>query len=145
MNFVHTLITLAQATPGTAIGATAAATADAAASGGDTGLAGGLMSMVPMLLIYGVIIFALYWFMFRPQRKREKQMREMQQGIRTGDNVVTSSGFFGKVIDVGQDCFVIEFGSNRGIRVPVRKSDVIGIATPNINPPLKDGASEKTE
>jgi preprotein translocase subunit YajC len=90
------------------------------------------------LLIWGGVILLMYLLMFRPQRKREKKMKEMQAAISTGDNVVTNAGLFGKVADVGEDCFVIEFGTNRGIRIPVLKSEVIGIRTPQMNPQPKD-------
>jgi preprotein translocase subunit YajC len=64
-------------------------------------------------------------------------MKEMQAAITTGDNVVTSGGMFGKVADIGEDCFIVEFGTNRSIRIPVLKSDVIGIREPKMTPPPK--------
>ncbi len=99
--------------------------------------AGGSSTLV-MVAMYVVVFGALYFFMIRPQRKREKAVKEMQAEIRSGDNVLTSSGFYGKVVDVGEDCFVIEFGTNRGIRIPVRKADIIGTKTPNINPSTRE-------
>ena len=72
----------------------------------------------------------MYFFMFRPQRKREKEMKNLQSSLRVGDNIVTSSGMYGKIMDVGQDCFVVEFGTNRGVRIPIRKADVIGVKEP---------------
>lgn len=111
--------------------------------GGSMQSAFGGTSLVSMLLIYAAVFGALWFFMIRPQRKREKEAKELRDSIRSGDNVVTSGGLFGKVTDVGEDCFVIEFGTNRGIRIPVRKSDVLGIKTPNINPSTKEISAEK--
>ena len=92
-----------------------------------------------LLLFWGVVIVGMYFLMFRPQRKREKQMREMQSAIKTGDNVVTSGGLFGKVADVGTDCFVVELGiSGRSVRIPVLKSDVLGVREPVMTPPPKE-------
>lgn len=91
-------------------------------------------SIWPMLLIWGGVFVAMWFFMIRPQRKREKQMKEMQSQITVNDNVVTSGGFFGKVADVGEDCFVVEFGTNRGIRIPVLKSDVVAVRSPKMTP-----------
>ena len=88
-----------------------------------------------MLIVWGLLLVGLYFLMFRPQRKREKKMREMQAAIKAGDNIVTSSGMFGKVIEVGTDAFVVEFGTNRGIRIPVLKSDVVAIREPKLTPP----------
>jgi preprotein translocase subunit YajC len=106
---------------------------------------GGLFDFSSMgfLAIWAVVLIGMYFLMMRPQRKREKQMKEMQSAIKPGDNVVTSGGLFGRVADVGEDCFIIEFGTNRGIRIPVKKTDVLGIRDPKTTPPPKDAA--KTE
>ncbi len=86
-----------------------------------------------IIIMYAVVIAAAYFFWIRPQKKREKSIKEMQAGIKSGDNVITSSGFYGKVVSVGEDCFVIEFGTNKGIRIPVNKTDVIGVREPKVN------------
>ncbi|MCL1862795.1 MAG: preprotein translocase subunit YajC [Defluviitaleaceae bacterium] len=91
-------------------------------------------SIWPMLLIWGGVFVAMWFFMIRPQRKREKQMKELQSQITVNDNVVTSGGFFGKVADVGEDCFIVEFGTNRGIRIPVLKADVVAVRSPKMTP-----------
>jgi len=90
-----------------------------------------------MIIWIGVLMIAMYFLMFRGPRKREKKMKEMQAGIRTGDNVVVSGGMFGRIADIGEDCFVVEFGTNRGIRIPVLKSDVLGVREPKLTPPPK--------
>ena len=92
-----------------------------------------------MLLIWGGVFVGMYFLMFRPQRKREKAMREMQSAIKTGDNIVTSGGLFGRVADVGTDCFVVEFGiSGRSVKMPVLKNDVVGVREPVLTPPPKE-------
>jgi len=120
---------------------TAAAPANGAggATGGAAGAEGavGGMGMGPMLVWVAVLLIAMYFLMFRGPRKREKKMKEMQASIRTGDNVVVTGGMFGRIADVGEDCFVVEFGTNRGIRIPVLKSDVLGIREPKLTPPPK--------
>ncbi|MCL2577456.1 MAG: preprotein translocase subunit YajC [Defluviitaleaceae bacterium] len=98
-------------------------------------------SMLPMLLLYGVVFAAMWFFLIRPQRSREKKMRELQSAITTGDNIVTSGGLFGKVADIGDDCFVVEFGTNRGIRIPVLKADVVAVRSPNMTPQPKEETS----
>ena len=95
----------------------------------------GLFDGPMFFIVWGVIIVGLYFIMIRPGRKRDKKMREMQAAIKTGDNVITSSGMFGKVMEVGTDSFVVEFGTNRGIRIPVLKSDVVAIREPKLTPP----------
>jgi preprotein translocase subunit YajC len=127
--------TVTQTAPGTA--STAAETEAAA---------GGLLSNpLMMIVLYGAIIVGAYFLLMRPQRKREKKAKEMQAAIRTGDNIVTSGGLFGRVADVGEDCFIIEFGTNRGVRIPVLKSDVVAIRSPKTTPAPKEAIEGKDE
>ena len=112
-----------------------AAAGGGTAAGGAEGVGG--MGMGPMLVWVAVLLIAMYFLMFRGPKKREKKMKEMQASIRTGDNVVVTGGMFGKISDVGEDCFIVEFGQNRGIRIPVLKSDVLGIREPKLTPPPK--------
>jgi preprotein translocase subunit YajC len=116
----------AGATGATGDAASAAAQTAAAA---DPAAAGGF-NTIWMILIWVAVIGVFYFFSIRPQSKRDKKLKEMQQSLKPGDNVITTSGLYGTVMDVGEDCFVIEFGSNRGVRIPVRKSDIVGIKTP---------------
>jgi len=129
--------TTAAQTPANGAGGTAAGGGAVAGEG-----AGG-MGMGPMLVWVAVLLVAMYFLMFRGPKKREKKMKEMQASIRTGDNVVVTGGMFGKIADVGEDCFIVEFGQNRGIRIPVLKSDVLGIREPKLTPPPKVIESEK--
>jgi preprotein translocase subunit YajC len=95
------------------------------------------------ILVWGGIILVMYLLMFRPQRKREKKMKEMQAAITVGDNVITNAGLFGRIADVGEDCFIIEFGTNRNIRIPILKSEVAGIRAPKMTPQSVDTPSAK--
>jgi len=104
------------------------------------------MSMIWMIGYAAALIIAMYFLMFRGPRRREKKAKEMQATLRTGDNVVVSGGMFGRIADVGEDCFIVEFGTNRGVRIPVLKSDVLGVREPKLTPPPKqdfDKISEK--
>ena len=101
----------------------------------------GGMSMWMVLIIWGVVIVGFWLLMMRPQKKREKKMKEMQASIKAGDNVVTNGGMFGRVADVGTDCFVVEMGiSGRTVKVPILKSDVLGVREPVLTPPPKESA-----
>jgi len=115
--------------PGNSGGSAAAETTQAAEQ--STGF--GNLNSVVMILVWVAVIGIFYFFSIRPQSKREKKLKEMQASMKSGDNVLTGSGLYGKIADVGEDCFIIEFGTNRGVRIPVRKSDVIGIQTPKIS------------
>ena len=82
------------------------------------------------IVIYVVGLGAYIWFLSRNNKKKEKKIVEMRAALKVGDSVCTTSGFFGKVAEIGDDVFVIEFGTNRGVRVPVAKSDVVAAKDP---------------
>lgn len=80
-----------------------------------------------LILYIAALALVFYFFAVRPQKKRAAQLKEIQQGIKVGDEVMTSSGFYGKVVELeGEDVAVVEFGTNRGVRIPVNKSEIIG-------------------
>lgn len=94
---------------------------------------GGLFSSTFGIIAYFAFLIGLMWFIvIRPQRKREKAAREMQEAIKVGDMVITNSGMYGKVVDAVNDVFVLEFGLNKGIRIPVQKHAVAGVKEPNL-------------
>jgi len=133
ISFFSNLLALGIIDPGNAAATTAAAGSSdtaAAAPAAASGLGG--INTFGMLAIWVAIIAVFYFFTIRPQSRRDKKLKEMQSSINSGDNVLTTSGFFGKVADVGEDCFIVEFGTNRGIRIPVRKSDIVGIQSPKM-------------
>ena len=82
---------------------------------------GGLMGMLFPLAIF-VLIF--YFFIIRPQRKRDKQQKNMIDSIARGDQIITIGGFFGTVREVRDDSFQIEIAE--GVRVTILKSAVQG-------------------
>ena len=77
----------------------------------------GGISIVAMLAIF-------YFLMIRPQRKEQKKMQEMLQEMEVGDVVVTTSGFYGVLIDITEEDVIVEFGSNKNCRIPMRKSAI---------------------
>ena len=66
-----------------------------------------------MFLIYGLIFVALFMFVLRPQKKKEKEAKQMQDSIQIGDEVVTIGGILGLVVRKGDDNIVIETGGDR--------------------------------
>ena len=92
-------------------------------AGGEAGAAqqGGLMGMLFPLAIF-VLIF--YFFIIRPQRKRDKQQKNMIDSIARGDQIITIGGFYGTVREVRDDSFQIEIAE--GVRVTILKSAVQG-------------------
>lgn len=61
-----------------------------------------LMSFLPLILI--VIVF--WFFMIRPQMKRQKELKNFRDSLKKGDKVVTTGGIYGKIIEI-QDYYII--------------------------------------
>ena len=99
---------------------------EAAAQGTQQAAGGGLfggMNGFTLVIIYCVaLVIIMYFLSFRPTQKREKALAEQRNAIQIGDMVVTNAGMYGKVVDTTYDCFIIEFGLNKGVRVPVAVS-----------------------
>lgn len=85
-----------------------------------------------LIIIYGAF-FAFMWFvLIRPQRKKQKAVASMQSEIAVGQSVLTSGGLYGKVVDVVNDVLIVEFGMNKGVRIPVQRSAVSSVAEPEL-------------
>ena len=92
---------------------------------------GGLMGMLGN---YAIFIVILYFVMIRPQRKRQKQTEAMQNNVKIGDWVLLNSGMYGKVVNIVNDCLIIEFGTNKNIMIPVLRSQIAGVEEPDLTP-----------
>ncbi|MBR1478382.1 MAG: preprotein translocase subunit YajC [Lachnospiraceae bacterium] len=90
----------------------------------DAAAAGNSFGNIMIIVIYAVLILALYMFMFRPQQKEKKRMASMLADLKAGDYVLTTSGFYGSVIDIQEDMVIVEFGNNKNCRIPMDKSAI---------------------
>ena len=70
------------------------------------------------MIVLLVVIF--YFFMIRPQQKRQKEINKFREGIQRGDRVITSGGIHGKVRDIKDNAFVIEVAN--GVNITVDKN-----------------------
>ena len=81
-------------------------------------------SMVLLIAVYA-LIFGGFWFIFiRPQKKEQKRIQSMIAEMEVGDTVLTTSGFYGVIIDISDEDVIVEFGSNRNCRIPMQKSAI---------------------
>ena len=75
-----------------------------------------------MLIMWLVIMFGMmYFLMIRPQKKEQKKLQAMLNDLAVGDAVVTTSGFYGVVIDITDDDVIVEFGNNKNCRIPMKR------------------------
>ncbi len=83
------------------------------------------------LIIWIVVLFVfMYFFMIRPQQKEQKQKTAMMSTLAVGDTVLTTSGFYGVVIDITDDTVIVEFGSNKNCRIPMQKAAITAVEKP---------------
>lgn len=78
----------------------------ATASPGGAASLGGLIVPIAFLVIF-------YFFVIRPQKKREKEIREMRDNLKQGDKVITIGGLQGKIVKLKEDTVVIEVEPNK--------------------------------
>ena len=72
----------------------------------------------PMIIIFLVLIFAMFYFlMIRPQRKRQKEHRQLIEELQRGDRVVTAGGIYGVIETISEDSVVIKVESGATMRV----------------------------
>ena len=87
----------------------------------------GVMS-TGMLIMWLVIMFGMmYFLMIRPQKKEQKKTSAMLSTLEIGDCVLTTSGFYGIVIDITDDTVIVEFGNNKNCRIPMQKSAIVQV------------------
>jgi preprotein translocase subunit YajC len=74
---------------------------------------GGLMSFLPLIIIF--VIF--YFLLIRPQMKRAKDHRKLVEKLATGDEVVTNGGLLGRITRVDESFVTVEFAENMQVKV----------------------------
>ncbi len=84
----------------------------------------GQMGFESLIFPVGLIIL-LYFFMIRPQLKRQKEHRKLVNSITKGDEVQTEGGILGKVTALGENYAQIEVA--KGVEIKVRRHSILGI------------------
>ncbi|MEX2513909.1 MAG: preprotein translocase subunit YajC [Cyclobacteriaceae bacterium] len=81
------------------------------------GAGGGIMGQV---FLFGSIILIMYFFMIRPQQKKQKETTKFISDVKKGDKVVTIGGVHGKVFALEGDAVILEL--DKGIKLKVEKT-----------------------
>lgn len=84
--------------------------------------AAGGSGILGQVFLFGSIILIMYFFMIRPQQKKQKESKKFIEEIKKGDEVVTIGGLHGKVSSVEGDVVMMEL--DRGLKVKVEKSAI---------------------
>ncbi len=82
------------------------------------------MSPIFMLALWALVIGGMWFMLIRPQRKEQKRVQAMIADVAVGDTVLTTSGFYGVIIDITDEDVIVEFGSNKNCRIPMQKAAI---------------------
>ena len=83
-------------------------------------------------IVWLVVLFGImYFLMVRPQKKEQKRVQAMLASMEVGDTALTTSGFYGVIIDITDDDVIVEFGNNKNCRIPMRKTAITEVEKPD--------------
>ena len=71
-------------------------------------------------IVWLVVLFGIMYF----QKKEQKRVQAMLSDMAVGDSIVTTSGFYGVIIDMTEEDVIVEFGNNKNCRIPMRKQAI---------------------
>jgi preprotein translocase subunit YajC len=82
-----------------------------------------ILSLVPMLLIFGIF----YLLLILPMRKRQRALQQLLSNLKKGDRVVTSGGIYGEVVALNGTSVVVKIADN--VKVKMARSAITGLET----------------
>jgi len=68
---------------------------------------------IQQLVVFGLIAIVFYFFMIRPQVKKQKDQKKYVNELKKGDKVVTTAGIHGRIIDVNETTFLVEVDNGK--------------------------------
>lgn len=83
-----------------------------------------------MLIVTVFFMGLMYLLLIRPQKKEQKRVQAMLATMEVGDTALTTSGFYGVIIDITDDDVIVEFGNNKNCRIPMQKAAIAQIEKP---------------
>lgn len=91
-----------------------------AQAAGTVGIVGTFLPLILMFVIF-------YFLVIRPQKKQEREHASLISSVEAGDSILTTSGFYGVVIDVMPEIVIVEFGNNKNCRIPMKKEAIVDV------------------
>ena len=79
-------------------------------------------AMISQFVLLGAIMLVFYFFMIRPQQKKQKDQKKFRESLKIGDDVVTVGGLYGKIVQVNDDTIVLDV--DRGVKLTFGKESV---------------------
>ncbi len=90
--------------------------------GGEGGAGNSPLTFLPFILIF--VLF--YFLILRPQQKQGKKRDELLKNLKRGDNVITSGGIYGKIMNIAEDD-VITLEVSKGMNIRISRSGIAGL------------------
>ena len=84
-----------------------------------------------LLIFYAVILGGFWFLLMRPQKKEQKIIQLMLSELAVGDTVLTTSVFYGVIIDITDEDVIVEFGNNKNCRIPMQKAAITQVEKAN--------------
>ena len=78
----------------------------------------GLMNFLPLILI--IVVF--WFFMIRPQNKKQKEIANFRKNLEVGQSVITAGGIYGKIKEIEDNAVIVEIAS--GVKIKVDKNSI---------------------
>lgn len=89
-----------------------------------------------MLIMFGLMFAVLYFFMIRPQQKKQKEHQNMLEALKINDVVMTSAGIVGKIVNIKNDkgTVVLRVDDTTGTKIEFQKQAVVSVMTEQKEP-----------
>lgn len=101
--------------------------------------AGGLQPLIMM----GLIVVVFYFFMIRPQMRKQKEHKKYIEELKVNDKIVTTAGIHGRIVELGEATFIIDVGG--GTRIKFDKAAVSLDASKLANTPKQSTSTKAIE
>ena len=86
-------------------------------------------SMWSTILMFALLIVVFYFFLIRPQSKRQKEVRKFQDSLENGKSVITQGGIYGKIKEVKDNYVILEIAE--GVKIKVNKNMLFDATDPS--------------
>ncbi len=98
------------------------------------------ISLIPLL----ALIVAMYFLMIRPQKKKDKQVQEMRNSLRAGDEIVTIGGICGKIVKTKDETIIVQVGADK-VKFEMMRWAVSTVTSASSKPVKKEDMSVEEE
>ena len=89
------------------------------------------MGQIGIIIVYVIALGALMYFLaIKPQKKQGKKQKALMESVEIGDSILTTSGFYGVILDITEDDVIVEFGNNKNCRITMQKKAIAQVEKP---------------